>query len=63
MEATEEVYISQIQAAKMLGIKPSTIKSWRKKYLDFPKPYRISNNAVHFKKSEIEEWMEKRREE
>jgi len=59
----EQVYVNQVQAAQILGIKVPTIKKWRKKFKDFPKPYKISERAVHFKKDEIIDWMEKRREE
>ncbi|GAB6045114.1 hypothetical protein JCM11957_07120 [Caminibacter profundus] len=58
---TEQIYVNQKEAAKILGIKPGTIKVWRRKFEDFPKPCRVSNNAVFFAKDEIIEWMEKRR--
>ena len=57
----EQIYITQAEAAKILGIKLPTIKKWRKKHKDFPKPYITSGTDVRFKKSEIIEWMEKRR--
>ena len=57
----EQVFVSQVQAAKILDIKPRTIKLWRKRYEDFPKPYVVSGNAIFFKKDEIIEWMERRR--
>jgi len=64
MEAQKEVqqiYVNQAEAAKILGVALPTIKKWRKKFKDFPKPMRISQSAVFFKKNEIIEWMEKRR--
>jgi predicted DNA-binding transcriptional regulator AlpA len=57
----KEGYIIQPEAAKFLGIKISTIKKWRKTYEDFPKPIKVSDTAIFFKKKELEEWMEKRR--
>ena len=59
---TEQIYVNQKEAAKILGIKTGTLKVWRKKYEDFPRPCRVSNNAVHYKVSELIEWMERRRE-
>jgi len=59
----EQVYVNQVQAAQILGIAVPTIKKWRKLYDDFPKPRKVSQSAVFFKKDEIIDWMEKRREE
>jgi len=58
----EQVYVNQVQAANILGIAVPTIKKWKKQFKDFPKSYKVSERAVHFKKDEIIEWMEKRRE-
>ena len=59
----EQVYVNQVQAAKILGIGLSTLKKWKREYKDFPRPCRVSSTAVFFRKDELEEWMEKRREE
>ena len=64
MEAQKEVqqiYVNQAEAAKILGVALPTIKKWRKKFKDFPKPRKVSQSAVFFKKDEIINWMEKRR--
>jgi predicted DNA-binding transcriptional regulator AlpA len=57
----KECYINQKEAAKYLGIAVPTIKKWKNKFDDFPKPIRISEQAVLFKKKELDEWMEKRK--
>ena len=57
----KEGYLNQLEAAKYLGIGLSTIKKYRKVFDDFPKPFVLSSTAVFFKKSELDEWMEKRR--
>ena len=57
----KEGYLNQLEAAINLGIGLSTIKKYKKKFDDFPKPFRLSSTAIFFKKSELDEWMEKRR--
>ena len=57
----KQIYVNQVQAAEILGIAPPTIKKWRKKFKDFPKPRIVSPTAVFFNKDEIIDWMEKRR--
>jgi predicted DNA-binding transcriptional regulator AlpA len=61
-EFENDCYLNQKESAKYLGIAKVTLIKWRKKYKDFPKNYRLSESAVFFKKSELDEWMEKRRE-
>ena len=57
----QQIYVNQAEAAKILGVALPTIKKWRKVYADFPKPRKVSQSAVFFKRDEIIDWMEKRR--
>ena len=60
-ELEKEGYLKQENVAKLLDLKPQTLKIWQHKYKDFPKPFRISANLVLYKKKEILDWIEKKR--
>ena len=59
----DDGYMTRSQAAKFLGVAEATLDSWRRdKRYNFPKPRLLTGGRILFKKSEIVEWIEKRKE-
>ena len=55
----EKLFVRKRELSDMLGISDTTI--WRmEKSGDFPRRRRISNNAVGYLLSEIQDWIESR---
>jgi excisionase family DNA binding protein len=53
-------YLRAKDAAKYFGIGRTTFYKWTKQK-DFPKPLKMSEITILYKKNELDEWMEKRR--
>jgi predicted DNA-binding transcriptional regulator AlpA len=53
-------YLRAKDAAKYLGVGRTTFYKWSKRD-DFPKPIKMSEITILYKKNELDEWMEKRR--
>ena len=60
---TEGRWLQQTAAAAYLGVGVSTFKGWRRKYPDFPKPVQMSPTAIMFDKKDLDEWIERRKDE
>ncbi len=55
----EEGFINRNEAAKLLGVSPRTLTSWRYRRDDGgPPSYRIESNVYLYKASELLAWME-----
>lgn len=48
------------ELAKYLGVAPSTIYRWLESN-KLIQPYKLGDNAIRWKKSEIDAWLEERR--
>jgi len=53
-------YLRAKDAAEYLGVARSTFSNLTKQK-DFPKPIRLSETLVLYKRAELDEWIEKRR--
>lgn len=58
--AVEAEYLDTKQAATFLGLSPYTLQSWRSRGMG-PPHYPVSGTRVHYKKAELEAWMQQRR--
>ena len=56
-------WLQQTAAAAYLGVGVSTFKTWRKKFADFPKPVQMGHTLILFDKKELDEWIERRKDE
>jgi predicted DNA-binding transcriptional regulator AlpA len=52
--------IGERECALWLGVKPSTLQTWRSRWSDGPPFYKIGN-AVRYDPAEVKAWLETRR--
>jgi len=60
MTLEDRGYLRAKDAAKYLGVARSTFSNFTKQK-DFPKPIKLSRTLVLYKRAELDEWIEKRR--
>jgi MerR family transcriptional regulator, copper efflux regulator len=51
-------YLSIMQAAKLLGVHPNTLRNWSKKNM-IPVFYNPANNWAMYKKEDIQDFLDK----
>lgn len=50
------------EAAAVLRLKPQTLRAWRHhKVADQPRPIRLGRRAIRYEASELEAWLDRRR--
>lgn len=54
--------ISTAEAARLIGIKPSTLRSWRHRQIsDQPPFYKLNSQNLTYSKSEVLQWKKEHR--
>ena len=55
---SNEIYLTTMQAAKILQVSPKTLESWRRTQLQGP-PYCKEGHLVRYRKSDLDAYMRK----
>ena len=56
-----DIFITTKQVAQLAGVRPVTVRSWRAKFGDFPRPVAIYGDTPVFNPQEIMVWLIERR--